>query len=125
MHWERAAGARAGSSVGAVARIDVLGRPAPALRAQRPSTIAEGVAGTAARAAVMLGCTGFALAAAERPSFLAPPTLHGGDPAWLAGPLAGRWPSLSHAIGSLQWNASLALLALCAVWLLAVACARP
>jgi hypothetical protein len=124
MHWERAPGARAASSVGAVARIDVLGRSALVVRAPRPSAIAEGVAGTFALAAVMLGCTGFALAAAERPSFLAPPTLHGGDPAWLAGPLAGHWPALSHAVGTLRWGASVSLLALAAAWLLAVACAR-
>ena len=80
--------------------------------------------GTAVLAAIMLGCVGWALAAAERPSFLAPPTLHGGDPAWLAGPLAGHWSALSGAIGSLRWSATLTLLALAALWLLATACAR-
>jgi alpha-1,6-mannosyltransferase len=96
----------------------------PRLPRRTVARIAEATTETLALAALVVGCGGFALAAAERPSFLAPPTLHGGDPSWLAGPLAGRWPSLSHAVGSLQWNASLALLALCAVWLVAVACAR-
>jgi hypothetical protein len=86
--------------------------------------VGEAAAETLALTAIVLGCGGFALAAAERPSFLAPPTLHGGDPAWLAGPLAGRWPALSHAVGTLRWGATLTLLALAAVWLIAVACAR-
>jgi hypothetical protein len=90
----------------------------------RIGSVAEAVAGTAALAAIMLGCTGFALAAAERPSFLAPPTLHGGDPSWLAGPLAGHWPALGRSIGTLQWGTTVALLALAALWLIAVACAR-
>jgi len=109
-----------------VARIDVPRWSAPALAFPRRGTaaIAEGVAGTGALAGIMVGCTGFALAAAERPSFLAPPTLHGGDPSWLAGPLAGRWPSLSTSIGTLQWSATLGLMALCALWVLAFSCAR-
>ena len=79
---------------------------------------------TVALALIVLGCGGFALAGAERPSFLAPPTLHGLDPAWLAGPLAGRWPGLSDAISTLRWDVTLGLLALTALWLVAVACAR-
>jgi alpha-1,6-mannosyltransferase len=85
--------------------------------------IAEAVLGGLAVAGVVAGCVGFALAAAERPSFLSPPTIHG-DPAWLAGPLAGHWPALTHAVGSLRWADSVALLAMTACWLLAVACAR-
>ena len=42
----------------------------------------------------MAGATVTALAAAERPSFLSPPTLHGNE-GWLGGPLAGRWPELT------------------------------
>ena len=109
-----------------MARIDVPSWTAPTLRLPRRGigAIAEGLTGTVALAGIMLGCTGFALAAAERPSVLAPPTLHGGDPAWLAGPLAGHWPALSQAIGTLQWADTLGLLALAALWLLAVASAR-
>jgi hypothetical protein len=86
--------------------------------------VAEAATETLALAAIVLGCGGFGLAAAERPSFLAPPTLHGGDPSWLAGPLAGRWPALSQAVGTLRWGSTLTLLALTASWLIAVACAR-
>ncbi len=64
-----------------------------------------------------------AVAAAERPSFLAPPTEHG-DPAWLAGPLAGLWPSLTTVVGSLRWDITLLLLAMTVCWLIAAACAR-
>ena len=94
------------------------------IRRRAAASYAEAATATAALAAILLGCAGWALAAAERPSFLAPPTLHGGDPAWLAGPLAGRWPALSEAIGTLRWTTSLMLLALTALWLLATACAR-
>lgn len=97
--------------------------PAPFPR-RTVALVAEAATETVALAAIVLGCGGFALAAAERPSFLAPPTLHGGDPSWLAGPLAGRWPALSDAIGTLRWSATLTLLALTAVWLIATACAR-
>ncbi len=85
--------------------------------------LAEGAAGAAALAAIAAGALGVALVAAERPSFLAPPTLHGDAP-WLAGPLAGHWPALTHAVGSLRWDATLTLLAMTAAWALAVACAR-
>ena len=54
----------------------------------------------------MAGATVTALAAAERPSFLSPPTLHG-DEGWLGGPLAGRWPGLTTPIGSLRWDVTL------------------
>jgi hypothetical protein len=64
-----------------------------------------------------------ALAAAERPSFLSPPTLHG-DEGWLGGPLAGRWPQLTHAVGSLRWDVTLILLAMTVCWLLATATAH-
>jgi hypothetical protein len=68
------------------------------------------------------GATVIALVAAERPSFLAPPRLHGDAP-WLAGPLAGRWPELTTAIGSLRWDVTLVLLAMTVCWVLAAACA--
>jgi len=71
---------------------------------------------------VVAGATVAALAAAERPSFLSPPTLHG-DEGWLGGPLAGRWPGLTTAVGSLRWNVTLVLLGMTACWLLAVATA--
>ena len=58
---------------------------------------------------MVAGDTVIALAAAERPSFLAPPTLHGDAP-WLAGPLAGHWPALTDAVGSLRWDVTLVLL---------------
>lgn len=90
----------------------------------RPAVLAQRTVGALALAGIGLASTGFALAAAERPSFLAPPTVHGHDPAWLAGPLAGHWPALSHAVGTLRWGATLGLLAMTVLWLLAVACAR-
>jgi hypothetical protein len=71
---------------------------------------------------VVTGALGVALAAAERPSFLAPPRLHGDAP-WLAGPLAGLWPSLTRTIGSLRWDVTLVLLGMTVCWALAVACA--
>ena len=63
---------------------------------------AEGVGGALALLGLVTGSAGVALAAAERPSFLAPPRLHGDAP-WLAGPLAGLWPSLTDTVGSLRW----------------------
>ena len=56
-----------------------------------PERTSRGAAAALPLAGIVAGATVIALAAAERPSFLAPPTLHG-DAAWLAGPLAGRWP---------------------------------
>lgn len=90
----------------------------------RPAALAQRTVGVLALAGIGVVSAGFALATSERPSFLAPPTLHGRDPAWLAGPLAGHWPALSHAVGTLRWGATLALLAMTVLWLLAVACAR-
>ena len=84
--------------------------------------LAEGAAGAVAMTGVVTGALGVALAAAERPSFLAPPRLHG-DAQWLAGPLAGLWPSLTTTVGSLRWDLSLALLAMTACWVIAVATA--
>jgi hypothetical protein len=109
-------------------------RPEP-MRAARPASrspwhvpfearaVALTALGVLAVAGVVAGCAGLALAAAERPSFLAPPTVHGA-PGWLAGPLAGRWPALTHAVPTLQWGVSLSLIAMTACWLAAVACAR-
>jgi alpha-1,6-mannosyltransferase len=97
--------------------------PAVATRAHGAfGPLAEGAVGGLALTGIVAGCTGVALAAAERPSFLAPPTLHGDAP-WLAGPLAGLWPSLTADIGSLRWDVTLTLLAMTALWVLAVACA--
>src|SRR3954452_5028954 len=109
----------------------------PSIRQTRPETprsavatrargalgsFAEGAAGALAMTGIVTGALGVALAAAERPSFLAPPRLHG-DATWLAGPLAGLWPSLTRTVGSLRWDVTLALLAMTACWVLAVACA--
>jgi hypothetical protein len=84
--------------------------------------LAGGVAAALPLAGVVAGATVTALAAAERPSFLSPPTLHGNE-GWLAGPLAGHWPALTHAVGSLRWDVTLVLLAMTACWLLAAAAA--
>src|SRR3954451_13237344 len=109
----------------------------PSIRQTRPETprsavatrargalgsFAEGAAGALAMPGVLTVAPGVALAAAERPSFLAPPRLHGDAP-WLAGPLAGRWPTLTTTVGSLRWDLSLALFAMTACWVLAVATA--
>src|SRR3954449_9503734 len=97
--------------------------PAVATRARGAlGPLAEGSGGAIATTGVVTGALGVALAAAERPSFLAPPRLHGDAP-WLAGPLAGRWPTLTTTVGSLRWDLSLALLAMTACWVLAVATA--
>lgn len=92
-------------------------------RAGDVSAAAKTLLGGLAAFGVVAGCVAFALAASERPSFLSPPTVHG-DPRWLAGPLAGRWPALPTAVASLQWGATLVLLGMTACWLLVVACAR-
>src|SRR3954451_22662071 len=84
--------------------------------------LAEGAAGALAMTGVLTGALGVALAAAERPSFLAPPRLHGDAP-WLAGAPAGLWPRLTHTVVSLRWDLTLTLLAMMACWLLAVATA--
>ncbi len=59
-------------------------------RGASPTSVG-GAAAALSLAGVVAGATVTALAAAERPSFLSPPTLHG-DEGWLSGPLAGRWP---------------------------------
>ncbi len=97
--------------------------PASATRAAGAlGPLAEGAAGAVAITGVVTGALGVALAAAERPSFLAPPRLHGDAP-WLAGPLAGLWPTLTATVGALRWDVTLALLAMTACWVLAVAAA--
>src|SRR3954462_15864391 len=99
--------------------------PPPAIATRTAGALgplAEGVAGAVAMTGVVTGALGVALAAAERPSFLAPPRLHGDAP-WLPGPLAGLWPRLTHTVGSLRWDLPLTLLAMTACWLLAVATA--
>ena len=85
--------------------------------------IAEAAGGVLALAAQLVLATGVALAAAERPSFLAPTLNHRGA-AFIAGPLAGLWPALTRETSMLRWDATLALLAMLACWALAVACAR-
>jgi Glycosyltransferase family 87 len=97
--------------------------PAVATRARGAlGSLAEGAVGAFALTGIVTGAAGVALAAAERPSFLAPPRLHGDHP-WLAGLLAGLWPSLTRTVGSLRWDVTLALLAMTACWVLAVAAA--
>src|SRR5215208_6553357 len=102
-------------------------RRLPRVPRRRPAAtapaIAEALLGGLSACAVVAGCAAFALAAAERLSFLSPPTIHG-DPSWLTGPLAGRWPALPAAVASLQWGATLVLIAMTACWLLVIACAR-
>ena len=85
--------------------------------------IAEAAGGVLALAAQLVLATGVTLAAAERPSFLAPTLNHRGA-AFIAGPLAGLWPALTRETSMLRWDATLALLAMLACWALAVACAR-
>ena len=62
-------------------------------RGASPTSV-RGAAAALSLAGVVAGATVTALAAAERPSFLSPPTLHG-DEGWLGGPLAGHWPELT------------------------------
>ena len=93
-------------------------RPAIELSARK---IAAAVPGGLALAGQVGLAGGIALAAAERPSFLAPTLVHGG---WVAGPLGGLWPSLTRETSVLRWDATLALLAMLACWALATACAR-
>ncbi len=85
-----------------------------------PGLTLGGAAAILPLAGIVTGATVIALAAAERPSFLAPPTLHG-DAAWLAGPLGGRWSSLTSVVGSLRWDVTLVLIAMVVCWVLAVA----
>ena len=126
MRWDSPDARRRGSSVASVSRIAASPSWAPPelLPRRAAALYAEAATATAALAAIVLGCAGWAIAASERPSFLAPPTLHGGDPAWLAGPLAGHWTALSNAVGTVRWTATLTLLGLTALWVLATACAR-
>jgi alpha-1,6-mannosyltransferase len=90
-------------------------------RGASPTSV-RGAAAALSLAGVVAGATVTALAAAERPSFLSPPTLHG-DEGWLGGPLAGHWPELTTSIGSLRWDVTLILLAMTACWIVAVATA--
>ncbi|TMK42746.1 MAG: hypothetical protein E6G56_00025 [Actinobacteria bacterium] len=66
------------------------------------------------------------IGAAERASFLAPPSLspalHGHIPAWMAGPLHHLWGSLSHNRGTLKWDFSLAVIGMYLAYLLVLLC---
>jgi hypothetical protein len=90
-------------------------------RGASPTSVG-GAAAALSLAGVVAGVTVTALATAERPSFLSPPTLHSNE-GWVAGPLAGRWPGLTDAIGSLRWDITLVLLGLTVCWLIATATA--
>jgi hypothetical protein len=64
--------------------------------------------------------------AAERASFLAPPSLspalHGHFPGWMAGPLHHLWGSLSRNRGTLKWDFSLAIVGMYLAYLLVLLC---
>jgi hypothetical protein len=85
--------------------------------------IVGAAAGGLALAGLLALVTGIAVAAAERPSVLGPVSLHRGA-AWLLGPLAGHWSSLTSQAASLRWYETLALLGMLACWAVAIACAR-
>jgi hypothetical protein len=63
------------------------------------------------------------LAAAERPSALAPVTLRHGHHPWLLGPLSGLLPHLARGHVRLQGDLTIALAVMTVGWLLAWACA--
>jgi hypothetical protein len=81
----------------------------------RPATGAVSLVGLAA------GSLFVVLAAAERPSFLAPLAREHYFPAWMAGPLRGLLPSLTHNYDSLAWLISALMAAMYVLYVLAFA----
>src|SRR3954467_3132914 len=96
--------------------------PRPHARAGALSTITTGALGTAALGVAVGICAAIALAAAERPSFLSGPARHG-FPAWMVGPLRGRFGALPASPPALQADLVRVLALVAIAWLIAWWCA--
>jgi hypothetical protein len=64
------------------------------------------------------------LISAQRASVLSPPSLRGGLPVWLAGPLHGLIPELSRSRGANEATFSVLIAAMVGIWLVVLATAR-
>lgn len=84
----------------------------------RPRPLALGTLAAAGLAAALGACTWLVLAAAERPSVLAPPTVRQPH-RWILGPLSGLLPHLTSDRLRLERDLTTALVVLLAAWLVA------
>lgn len=91
--------------------------------ARRDSHVLAGVAGSLSLAGIVGGSLLVVLAAAERHSFLSPPS-HAGFPHWMSGPLTGLLPGLTHHTHALQVQFSIVVASMFALYLVAAVCAR-
>jgi hypothetical protein len=73
--------------------------------------------GAGALIAILGGCLLLVLAAADRPSLLAATTTPHFYPHWMAGPLGGLWPSLTHSTQGLRYLFSAAIVVMYASYL--------
>lgn len=80
-------------------------------------------AGALALATIVVVSAASVVAAAERPSFLSPPGARG-LPRWMAGPLAGLWPSLPSDVTRLATLFAISIGVLTVAWLIVLAAAR-
>jgi hypothetical protein len=98
--------------------------PAPAgTGARRAPGVLAGVAGSVSLAGIVAGSLLVAIAAAERHSFLSPPS-RVGFPHWMSGPLTGLLPGLTHHMHVLQVEFSIVVASMFALYLIAAICAR-
>lgn len=93
---------------------------APARRVSLPVAT---LVGSLALAGIVAGSLFVTLAAAERHSFLSPPS-HAGFPHWMSGPLAGLLPGLTSSPLELRVEFTLAVAGLFALYLIALLCVR-
>src|SRR2546425_7993406 len=91
--------------------------------ARRASRALARVAGSLSLAGIVGGSVLVVLAAAERHSFLSPPS-HAGFPHWMSGPLTGLLPGLTHHAHALQVQFSIVVASMFALYLVAAICAR-
>jgi len=82
--------------------------------------IASNTLGACALGTIVLVLLAIVIAAAERPSFLSPFTRPGFFPRWMAGPLAGLWPSLTASDAHLRGLSSGAIALLFVSYLVAL-----
>jgi hypothetical protein len=96
--------------------------PGTGRRIALPSALVA-LLGLLSLAGLVAGSLFVVLAAAERRSFLSPPS-HAGFPRWMSGPLAGLLPSLTHDLHGLKVAFTVAVAGMFALYLIVLLCVR-
>ena len=81
------------------------------------------VLGSLSLGGIVAGSLFVVLAAAERRSFLSPPS-RAGFPHWMSGPLAGLLPGLTHHLHELKLECTLAVAGMFLLYLIVLVCIR-